>query len=175
MESKILNLIKDNEELTSSILESFIYGVGIDSFNRMYWFYKLQRLGGYKINDSNYWSSLKCAYTSSDNIHLQLPYLFLKKLFLTDRQNRELLMSETERTYLESLPESVKIYRGCSLKEKNKKEFGISWTLSKKRAEFYTIFYRNGVKDGVLIEKEINKKDIIAYFSDRDEQEIIYI
>jgi len=174
MESKIINLIKENEILTTPIIESFIYGLGVDSTNRMNCYAKLCINEKNQINDITYWECLSQAYIGSDNINFQVPYPILKSLFSANRENREFLMNEDERMYLKSLSEIVKIYRGCSSKEKESNRLGISWTLSKKVAEFYVSYHRNGVKDGIIIEKEINKNEIIAYFNEREEQEIIY-
>ena len=85
-------------------------------------------------------------------------------------------MSEEERQFLAQLPESITIYRGGSLAEHKSKKYGISWSLGKKIAEqFADVKVIIDKKEMMVIEKQINKADVIAYFNERQEEEIIYI
>ena len=78
-----------------------------------------------------------------------------------------------------STPEKVGIYRGMTKIELKSGEFGISWTLDKEKAEFFAYTYVRNTSTNLLpktVHKIIvDKKDIIAYFNGRKEQEIIYI
>ena len=54
--------------------------------------------------------------------------------------------------------------------KKNAQEDGLSWTLSKEVAEWFASRFEN---DGEIIEKTVHKTEVIAYFNDRDEEEIV--
>ena len=78
-------------------------------------------------------------------------------------------MTKDDYEYYKNLPDKIKIYRGVA-KGRNPK--GISYTDKKETAEW---FMNRFGKDGYLIEKEVDKKDIAAYFNTRGEKEIVYI
>ena len=55
--------------------------------------------------------------------------------------------------------------------EYNSKTKGISWTLSKEKAQFFaTRFGRKGIVD----EQFVNRADVACFIPDRKEQEVIY-
>ena len=76
-------------------------------------------------------------------------------------------MDESEIQLLNSLPELVTIYRGCV---KGLNEDGLSWTLDKAKAKFFANRFS---KDGIILEREIPKSDIIAVLLGRGESEVI--
>ena len=84
-------------------------------------------------------------------------------------KNTKLLMDYDELNYFNNLPEKIVIYRGGVSKR------GISWTLNKDIAEWFANRFRAINKGGQLFEKKVYKNDCIAYFNDREEEEIIYI
>ena len=92
---------------------------------------------------------------------------------------KEKLMTTEELEILKNLPDKVKIYRGMTVEESTKEHQGVSWTLDKKVAEFFAYQYiRNpstADKPKTVVEKVIDKSEIIAVFWGRGEQEIIYM
>ena len=92
---------------------------------------------------------------------------------------KEKLMTTEELEILKNLPDKVKIYRGMTVEESTKEHQGVSWTLDKKVAEFFPYQYiRNpstADKPKTVVEKVIDKSEIIAVFWGRGEQEIIYM
>ncbi len=134
-----------------------------------------------KMSDEVYWKTIAHCYTSSNLGHSKNDIIsyYLNK----NRPNKHFLMDEDERKFLAELPEEITIYRGCSKKEINSKKIRYSWTLDKKVAEFFAYEYKNLVltksfdkdkSDFDVIEKTINKSEVIAYFNGRKESEIIY-
>lgn len=119
-----------------------------------------------QLNDEKYWSLLGSIWTDTENSWQNLD--LWKELFNSDRPNRQSLMDADERLALESLSDTVKIYRGC---EKGLNENGISWTLKRDKAEWFANRFN---KDGLVLEKEISKSSIIAVFTGRNEFEVIY-
>jgi len=81
--------------------------------------------------------------------------------------DKSYLMEKEDYDHYMSLPEKVKIYRGV---REYKCEKGLSWTQSKKKAEWFS--QRYGAK-GYVLEGEIAKEHIFAYFDGRKEQEIV--
>ena len=88
------------------------------------------------------------------------------KLFKYFKKRKELLMTEEEFEFFNNLPEEITIYRGAeSIK-------GISWTLSKEKAEW---FAKRFEINGTVFEKTVKKSDCFCYLNERQEEEIIYI
>ena len=54
----------------------------------------------------------------------------------------------------------------------NLNEDGISYTLDKKRAEWFSKRFR---KDGTVVQKVVRKKRIVAYLDGRNEQEVVVL
>lgn len=134
-----------------------------------------------KMSDEVYWKTIAHCYTSSNLGHSEND--IIEQYLNSPRPNRHFLMDEDERKFLADLPEEITIYRGCSKKEINSNEIRYSWTLDRKVAEFFAFEYVNiglnlsfnKVKsDFDVVEKTINKSEVIAYFNCREESEIIY-
>lgn len=85
------------------------------------------------------------------------------KLLNSKRQNRHLIMTADERDYYAKLPDAFTIYRGTSDSLQ-----GMSWTVSKKTAEWFA-----NRSNGHVYELVVNKKDTFAYLNRRDESEIV--
>lgn len=84
--------------------------------------------------------------------------------------NRSYLMREENLNYMKyQIPDEVTVYRGVST-ERDQSE-RLSWTLSEEVAmKFARGFSRDG---GFIYKGTIRKEDIIAYFDDRDEKEVV--
>jgi hypothetical protein len=117
------------------------------------------------LPDEKYWSILSGIWTDTENQWQNLEQW--KELLSANRYDRHYLMDESEIELLNSLPELVTIYRGCV---KGLNEDGLSWTLDKAKAEFFA--NRFG-KEGIILEREIPKSDIIAVLTGRGESEVI--
>jgi len=119
-----------------------------------------------KLSDTQYWSLLSDIWTDTENQWQGLDNW--KQLLSSNRPSRHYLMNEEEFNLLQSLPENVVIYRGCQPKVN---ENGLSWTLNKKKAEFFA--NRFG-KEGIILERTISKNDIVAVLLGRGESEVIW-
>lgn len=84
----------------------------------------------------------------------------------------EMLKGKKERKLWESLPDKVTLYRGCSTKEAEFGNFGFSWTLNRRIAEFFA--FRNYKMDTAVYSILIDKKDIKAIILERDEDEALF-
>lgn len=117
------------------------------------------------LPDTKYWSLLSSIWTDTENQWQNLEQW--KELLSSNRPERHYLMDESEFQLLNSLPELVTIYRGCI---KGLNEDGLSWTLNKSKAEFFANRFS---KEGIVLEREIPKSDIIAVLTGRGESEVI--
>lgn len=86
---------------------------------------------------------------------------------------RRFAMTRYERRYLRQLPESFIIYRGVGDPAGVE---GMSWTLSRKLAAWFACRNRSN-NDGkcLIATAEISRADVIAYFSNRREREVIVL
>lgn len=84
--------------------------------------------------------------------------------------NKKYLMNEDEYKYYKSLPEKITVYRGVS-KGRNPK--GLSYTLDKDKAIWFQNRFADENNKGFLIEKMINKSNVLAYYDRRGESEIV--
>jgi hypothetical protein len=121
----------------------------------------------HELTDENYWKLLSSIWTDTENSYQDLGTW--KNLFKSKRGQRHNLMTEDELNTMESLDDTVTIFRGCV---KNLNEDGLSWTLDKERAEWFANRFD---QEGIVIEKAIGKEKIVAYFGGRGEEEIIVI
>ena len=125
------------------------------------------------FSDKEYWENLKYVYILQD--YRQIPYELFKSLFDSQRSQKDFLMDSDERLFLENLPEQIKIYRGGAKKEV-KKGYGISWTLNKDIAQQFVDRKKHLAKDEMtILQLEISKSEVVAYFNERNEEEIIYL
>jgi hypothetical protein len=126
------------------------------------------------FSDEQYWAALGDAYVSQD--YIQINFNLFKTLFKADRPYKEYLMTIEERDYLAKLPSDIIIYRGCSIKEVDNSQLGVSWTLDFNVANKFAKMknFRNNIETRI-IEKIIKKNQAVAYFDRRNEHEIIYI
>jgi hypothetical protein len=93
----------------------------------------------------------------------------LKKLLTNENKDlslRGLLMSDKDKEIYHTLPPNLLIYRGAN---ESAPDQGWSWSLSEKIAHFFA----NRFHKGVVIKGECERKDVIAYFGVRNEQEIL--
>jgi hypothetical protein len=132
----------------------------------------------YLLPDKDYWKCLNLVWA---NIEVSAPdQCEWLRLFKSKRPHREFLMSATERRALAAMPEMLTIYRGY---RKGTARRGLSWSLSKDRAWFFAGDDKaerrallSGYQEGdipMIVSGRCHKRDVLAYFNGRDEQEIV--
>lgn len=84
--------------------------------------------------------------------------------------DKKFLMDEKELSIFDSLPEELTVYRGVAIGRNPK---GLSYTLSKDKAEWFANRFSEVKGSGTVIEKHIKKEHVLAYFNSRDEDEIV--
>lgn len=118
-----------------------------------------------KMSDRCYWETLAVIWSDTENGWQNLSEW--QRLFDSDRPERRYLMDEFDFQAYSNLPDVVTVYRGC---QKNQNENGLSWTFDKEKAQFFAT--RLG-KQGIVLEKTVNKNQIVAVLLGRNEQEVI--
>ncbi|MCG6387568.1 hypothetical protein [Vibrio fluvialis] len=117
-------------------------------------------------DDSTYWSVLGSLWKLCGSVKQQelwVPY------FLSERRNRQKVMTSAERKALSRLPSIVTAYRAVN--DDSEAEQAISWTLSE--AVAVHTFSQNGKRK--VTKRQFEKGRIFAYFNRRQEQEIIVL
>ena len=164
---------QNNIKLNEQQINSFIFSVGIGSLNRLERFYFWSKY----LPSHLYWKYLSEAFIMSDNL-----YEFkdqVKELFSSTLPDRDQLMTAKELKYFKTLPDTLTIYRAMTIKESLSKDYGISWTLDKKVAEYFRDKYKRNYSSEnehkTIIELKVNKCDLIAFIDRRKEAEVIYL
>ena len=117
-----------------------------------------------QLKDTQYWVLLADTWIDTENAWENKDKW--RKLFDSTRPYSNYLMNEEEYNAMRSLPQMVTIYRGSTIKN----DKGLSWTLSKEKAEF---FAQRFDRKGKVHEKQVNKDQILALFFGRGESEVI--
>lgn len=80
--------------------------------------------------------------------------------------NKKVLMDREEYAVYDTLPESFTVYRGVT---RGRNQKGMSWTRDLKKAEWFS----GRFGDGYVLEGTAEKKDVLAFFGRRNEEEIV--
>ena len=126
-------------------------------------------IANYTVSDEDYWELLGSIWGDSENIWQNLTKW--KRLLRSKRPHRARFMEE-DREKLKDLPQQLKVYRGC-IRGKNEK--GLSWTLDKDRAKWFSNRLRQKTQNACVLEKEIPKSKVFAYLTRRGESEIVIL
>ena len=131
----------------------------------------------YDIIEEEYWEHIRCGYQSCELGVMN--HMDKEDVMITlsggdsDFTHSEMMMNEKEMKKLKSLDDEVTIYRGISTEDDlslNEYDLGISWTLSKKKGEWFG----NRFPDNkYLLETNVEKRLILCYFNNMEEDEII--
>ena len=128
-------------------------------------------------SDKLFWKTLGDVYVLSSNNYKYRNEI--NKFFKSERKYREFVMTEEENKIFHKLNDKVKIYRGMSEVESSSECYGISWTLKFEIANMFATTYIHNYdtasQNHIVKELLVDKKNIIAYFNRRSEDEIIYM
>jgi hypothetical protein len=87
---------------------------------------------------------------------------------LFKKVDKKILMTKREQEKMDTLPETIKVYRGVWGKKITRK--GLSWTLNKDTAKWFS---KRFAQKGRVFEANISKEHIFLYTNDRNEEEIV--
>jgi hypothetical protein len=122
---------------------------------------------GDRLDDRQYWEFMGDVFTSSEVIWQQKS--LVRKLLTAPRPGRDFIMSDVERETLAGLPDTLTVYRGYAFTNRK----GWSWTIDRDKAVWFA--KRFAILDGkaMVLDGTCQKSDVIAYFSRREESEIL--
>ncbi len=159
--------------MTKKEIRDILWGIGCNSWNRYETFLTIAS----KLEKENYWYGLRIAYEGSDNLYIQKKNVY--RAFSKNEPCKNALMSKEERKYLKSLPDQITIFRGMTELELKSKNFGVSWTLKKEVAQFFSETYQRNYSTKHLPKTihsiDIEKSKVVAFFNKIKEFEIIYL
>ncbi len=152
-------------------LKEPIFGRGINTYNCFSRFFKVK----HPVHRWQYLHLIRTVYENWDGLYLHRQEV--KDAFLKDEPDKDYLMKPEEQRFLASLGPMVLIHRGMSKDEAESGNFGLSWSLSGRVADFFSLDYGRAhfpyehMKVGTF---RVPTSDVIAYFSG-SQKEIIYI
>ncbi len=126
---------------------------------------------GHRMNDREYWALLGDIWTGARSVYWEQSWWL--ELFTADRQTykprgeREFLMSPEDRAVFTALPDPVTVYRGVMRKQHCR---GMSWTIDAHCAAWFGARFES---DGATLVSLVPKRRVLAYFSCRNEAEVV--
>lgn len=110
------------------------------------------------------------AWTTSENPNddVNVPVKTAVKWFR--EADTSALMDAEDFKIFEEFPETLKVFRGVAV-GKNPK--GLSWTTSLDTARWFANRFNQGDKTGYIQGATVSKKDVLAYFNTRNEDEVV--
>lgn len=100
------------------------------------------------------------------NIDVNVSHKEFVRFFQMARKDR--LMDSDEYKVYKNLPEEITVYRGTGKGARHL--LGLSWTLDYEKAKWFATRWN---KKGVIYKGKIRKEDVLAYFSRRNESEVV--
>jgi hypothetical protein len=127
----------------------------------------VEHLAGKRMTNLEYWTLVEAVWIDSENIGQNRDQW--DALWTSKRTRREMVMTPEEREALAAMPDPIPVYRGC-IAERNPD--GLSWTLDFDRARWFAQrFEWHGTP--TVLAGDVAKADVLAYFTGRNEQEIV--
>lgn len=116
------------------------------------------------MTDFDFWQTFGWVWTDSENIWQN--HTTIEEMLRVGRSRRELMMDDDDRNALKLMDDKLVVHRGHTAQNPR----GLSWTLDRDKAVWFAKrFSQKGfVTSGVVL-----KSNVIAYFSGRNESEIV--
>lgn len=125
-----------------------------------------------QLSDDEYWNLLGDIWTDTENLWQN--YDEWHEALMAERGAREQIMAPEERAFLDAQPDEFTIYRGYHTEGDSGPLRGYSWTLSREKAEWFGK-RRAADMTPMLATATIRRDDVIAYFNERGEDEIVVL
>lgn len=121
-----------------------------------------------RMTNAEYWDLLGTLWIDSENIR-QNPRVW-QGMLGSSRPERHMLMNEDEQADLAAMPDVILVFQGHT----DQRYDGWSWTINHPTARWFAKRFANLEGDrAVMTSGVIDKSDIVAYFSRRNESEIV--
>jgi hypothetical protein len=123
-----------------------------------------------ELTHPEYWELLGNVWTQCDAPFQERPHWV--RLWRSPRPGREFSMEQGEREAFGALPDRMTIYRGVDVKGG---VCGLSWTLDQDQARWFAMRWATPGRVTYLASGEVEKPHVLAYFTGRNEGEIVVI
>jgi len=133
--------------------------------------YRLEKLLEYRamgLSGREYWRLVGEVWVDSENIFQHEDRW--RRVWSERTEGREAVMNEKELKRLESLPDVIDVWRGVQMKKRAR---GLSWTLDRKRAEWFAHRLLRKGRKPLLVHGRVNINDVLAVFLGRNEDEVV--
>lgn len=117
----------------------------------------------HRLSDPCYWEILRTMWIANGKRETLIAF---RQMFQSKRPFKRFLMTIEEEKVFSELPDPITAWRAKT----KVGDVGISWTLNREVAERFAKAYER-----VIIERQLPKSRITAYFNRRNEQEIIVL
>ena len=118
------------------------------------------------LSEKDFADMLAHVWVESENPNMDINVSINESAEFFKEANKEILMEPEDYNYYLSLPDEFTIYRGVS---KGRTEKGLSWTRNKEKAEWFASRFGSGY----VLQATAKKRNVLAYFNTRDEDEIV--
>lgn len=124
------------------------------------------------LSNKEYWSLLRDIWIDSENIYSNA--LEWWEMLSSPRTFRRRFTECEDRKRLKKMPDVLTIYRGTTEIERDGSYLGYSWTLDKKKAEWFAKrLLKPEDGDPCVASATVKKEDVIGFLSGRGEQELV--
>ncbi|RYE99523.1 MAG: hypothetical protein EOO77_35395 [Oxalobacteraceae bacterium] len=148
----------------------------VGSFHRIVFLherpYRLNALMDLIANDprftahEDFWEIISQVWTDSENIWENDEGW--RDILTRDIPNRHRMMTREEQGRLDFLGDTIRVFRGYSGEGTPD---GLSWTTNREKAEWFADRFGDG--EPIVVEGEVDRRDVIAYLMGRNECEVI--
>lgn len=119
------------------------------------------------LGPEDYASGLREAWLMTEFPNADPNLTLAEKVRYFRKADPKILMSKSDYARFLSLPDEIVVYRGINRKGSYK---GLSWTTDRERAEWFASRWKI---NSAVYKATIAKADVLAYFGERDEEEIV--
>lgn len=163
-----------NPEIYEKWLEAFQQRLDkIDNLSYIYmlwrssWKMTFMKFCGPYLSEKDYATYLAESWIDEENPNMDANVSISESIKMFKKCKKEDLMCEEDLNYYKSLPDQLTVYRGVA---QGRVKIGLSWTDDLDQAKWFQ--HRFG-EENTLLQLNVQKKDIIAYFNTRNEKEIL--
>ena len=153
------------EEINDAKDAMQVYGIIRKSYRLTFFKHVAEYLS---IND--YSKLLADAWTMSENPNQDVNVSTAAAVRFFKKADKQMLMDEDEFIVYCDLPETFEVYRGVSV---GRNPNGLSWTRNKETASWFAHRFDKKDKCGYVQVALAEKKDVLAYFNSRGEDELV--
>lgn len=157
---------------TKDDIDNVLYGELVDNSTRLYTFFNI----AHRLHGELYWYGLREALNTCWKSYYYRHEL--RRAFLKDEPHKNKLMTQEEHEVFDQFSDLVDIYRITSRKERDNKDYGVSWTLQPEIAEdIGDVLFKDIYEQSEMAVKhlQVPKSDLIAYWNQWRMQEVIYV